>query len=356
MTHRAEKRILTVTIVLLLMLLSAVSFAAPPGNNVPNTIADPAAPENTIMQNESDNEDDARGNIDPLFGLDITVRLDESLFSAIIGNGYGRGLKFDIEAALESADFSFDSLAGITIGLDPGHQLNADNELEPIAPDSDSLKVRQSAGAVGIKTGVSEHEINLIIANKLADILKMAGATVVMSRTEADVSISNSERATVMNDANVDFWIRLHCENSIDKNVSGCTILIPAIGSAYEAASDSDLTSGSLTDEIYQKSYALANAVANEFCSATGASSLGIVCLDDQTGFNYSQSPVIAIEMGCLSNVADDICLNRAAYQNACAFGIYRGIAEYVSEYYSSDTADSVLITSNANGMDSNER
>ena len=32
----------------------------------------------------------------------------------------------------------------------------------------------------------------------------------------------------MMNDANVDFWIRLHCESSQDCNTSGCTILVPA--------------------------------------------------------------------------------------------------------------------------------
>lgn len=364
-THRTKMRISAIALALSIMLLSAISFATPRENDTPSTIADPAV---SSTRNETDNADNAdnkdnsdkaeRGNSDSPFGFDITLRINDSLFAAIIGNDYGRGLKFDIDAALESADFSPDSLLGITIGIDPGHQLNADNELESIAPSSSSVKARQSAGSVGIKTGVSEHAINLIIANKLAAILEKAGASVVMSRNEADVSISNSERAAIMNNANVDFWIRLHCESSTDENISGCTILIPAIASAYDTASDPDPTVKALNSEIYQKSYALANAVANEFCSVTGAKSLGIVCLSDQTGFNFSQSPVIAIEMGCLSNVADDICLNRAAYQNACAFGIYRGISEYVSQYYAapSNIDASYDATVDDNGTSPNEQ
>ena len=88
---------------------------------------------------------------------------------------------------------------------------------------------------------------------------------------------------------------------------------------------------------MYVKSLALATAVIKEFCTFTGAQPLGIVSLSDQTGFNYSDSPVIAIEMGCLSNEADDIRLNRAAYQDACAFGIYRGINQYAAMIESGD-------------------
>ena len=88
---------------------------------------------------------------------------------------------------------------------------------------------------------------------------------------------------------------------------------------------------------MYVKSLALATAVIKEFCTFTGAQPLGIVSLSDQTGFNYSDSPVIAIEMGCLSNEADDIRLNRAAYQDACAFGVYRGINQYAAMIESGD-------------------
>lgn len=332
MLNKAAKRMFIITLVLAIMLLSIVSYAAPKQESIPST-----APEQNDDQKSAD--DDAAYNIKV---PEIALQLSGSLLSSIIGCEYGCGIRFDINAALDSADFSADTLEGLIIGVDPGHQAEEDTELESIAPDSAATKIRQSAGATGIITGAKEHSINLIIANKLADILQQAGATVIMSRSEADVSISNAERAAIMNDAGVDFWIRLHCENSIDETVSGCTILIPA-----DVAPSTDVAQGKAAEKasqetkpeqggIYQSSLLLAQAVANEFCAVTGAKQLGIVCLEDQTGFNYSNSPVIAIEMGCLSNAADDIRLNRASYQNACAFGLYRGI----SVYYSSLTAE----------------
>ena len=112
----------------------------------------------------------------------------------------------------------------------------------------------------------------------------------------------------------------------------------PAVDPEQVGRKDSRKEASAPADnDMYVKSLALATAVIKEFCTFTGAQPLGIVSLSDQTGFNYSDSPVIAIEMGCLSNEADDIRLNRAAYQDACAFGIYRGINQYAAMIESGD-------------------
>lgn len=193
-----------------------------------------------------------------------------------------------------------------------------------------------------------------------------------MSRTDADVSISNSERAEIMNEANVDFWIRLHCESAQDANTSGCTVLIPSEDMLFSSALSSPAKPRSMSRDIttrevkeasvpsdngmYVKSLALATAVIKEFCTFTGAQPLGIVSLSDQTGFNYSDSPVIAIEMGCLSNEADDIRLNRAAYQDACAFGIYRGINQYAAMIESGDFDIASLLESYNNSKSTKEK
>ncbi|MCE5236462.1 MAG: N-acetylmuramoyl-L-alanine amidase [Eubacteriales bacterium] len=207
-----------------------------------------------------------------------------------------------------------EALAGRVIGIDPGHQQFADIALERISPASGLLKPRMSGGATGVKTGAEESLINLLIALKLQKLLADAGATVVMTRTSQDVSLSNADRASLMNQENVELWIRLHCDASTDANVSGACALIP---------------SPSETPKTYEPSLALAEAVLNAFCAATGAKDLGITPLDSQTGFNWSKSPVISLEMGHLSNACDDVHLNRDAYQSVCAKGIFDGLAAY---------------------------
>ena len=210
---------------------------------------------------------------------------------------------------------SHSALNGVVIGIDPGHQAEADIALERVSPFSEILlKPRMSSGAVGVKTGMQESLLNLLIAKKLQKLLIDAGATVVMSRTSQEVSVSNAERAALMNQNGVLLWIRLHCDASTDANISGACSLTP---SSAESPS------------IYDKSLVLAQYVLDGFCASTGANNRGVFALENQTGFNWSQSPVVTLEMGHLSNACDDVRLNRDAYQNACAKGILNGIAAY---------------------------
>lgn len=207
-------------------------------------------------------------------------------------------------------------LFGHVIGIDPGHQGAADIMLEPIFPASTLFKPRMSGGAIGVKTGVEESLLNLLIALKLQKALSDAGATVVMARSSQTDSLSNAERAELMNQNNVELWIRLHCDASSDASLSGACALIP---------------SAELTPAIHPQSAVLASAVLSGFCAATGAKDLGICALDNQTGFNWSNSPVVTLEMGYLSNPFDDVRLNRDAYQNTCVKGIVGGLEAYFS-------------------------
>ncbi len=205
-------------------------------------------------------------------------------------------------------------LNGCVIGVDPGHQEIEDLGLEPVSPGSERTKARMSKGATGVKTGVPEYRINLQIALKLKTLLESEGAQVVMTRTDHNVSLSNLERSTMMNEAGVDFWIRLHCDASSSQDVSGARALIP---------------SRAITPLIYRKSLVLAKTIMAEYTVATGTNPLPIRSLINQTGFNWSETPVIAIEMGYLSNSSDDLRLNRDSYQAACATGIFKGILHY---------------------------
>lgn len=209
-------------------------------------------------------------------------------------------------------------LTGITVGIDAGHQEKASKVYEPIAPNSERTKARMTPGAIGVKTGAQEYEIVLFIAKKLQKLLENAGASVVMSRSTHDVDISNKERAELMNEAEVDCWVRLHCDSSIDSALTGTRVLSPA---------------KTITPDIYQDSLTLSKCLLVYFCKETGSKQLPIALKEDQTGFNWSQSPVATVEMGYLSNPPDEALLTKSSYQDTCAKGLYKGIAAYfVSE------------------------
>lgn len=204
-------------------------------------------------------------------------------------------------------------LQGYVIGIDPGHQLHADNDTEPVYPGSETaFKERMSRGTAGVRTGVMEHEINLIVSKKLAHLLSDAGASVVLTRTKSNVSLSNIDRAQMMNQAEVDFWVRIHCNNSHSQDTSGALVISPHS-----------------TLEIADSSAELAQCVLQSFCEETGANNKGVCYSSYQTGFNWSVSPVITVEMGYLSNPVEDVRLCRDYYQTLCAQGIYKGILAY---------------------------
>lgn len=207
-------------------------------------------------------------------------------------------------------------LSGKKIGIDPGHQATADTALEPVAPGSSRMKERMTTGGIGVKTKIPEYETTLVISKKLQALLEEAGAIVYMLRTENDVHISNAERAQIMNKAGVDCWIRVHCDSSKDASLNGVHVLSPSAVSA---------------PHIAESSLRLAKLVLRNVSKATGAKEISVLIKSDQTGFNWSERPVVTAELGYLSNPIEDVRLNRAYYQDACAKGMYEALVAYFS-------------------------
>jgi N-acetylmuramoyl-L-alanine amidase len=207
-------------------------------------------------------------------------------------------------------------LSGIVIGLDPGHQAHSNSDHEPIAPGSGETKKKVSSGTQGRFTGVAEYEVNLQVGLKLKQILTDLGATVVMTRESHDVDISNSERATMMNDAGAALVVRLHCNGSDNSDKHGAVVLIP---------------SNDCTAAINDASKEAGRCIIKAFVEATGAKDLGLQPRSDQTGFNWSTVPVCNVEMGYMTNEQEDKLLVKDDYQDLCAHGIANGIVDYFS-------------------------
>lgn len=63
-------------------------------------------------------------------------------------------------------------MAGIVIGIDPGHQRIYDPKPEPVAPGSSQTKQRVAGGARGVKSRVLEYQVNLAVGLMLRDLLE----------------------------------------------------------------------------------------------------------------------------------------------------------------------------------------
>lgn len=274
---------------------------------------------------------------------ELAVKELQRILNVDIDGIFGANTRGALTAAVESGRLSPVyvedlPLYGCIIGIDAGHQGEADLNLEPVAPGSLRKRFSMTEGCFGVRTNMRESIINLKISLMLTGLLEKLGAKVVNCRTSEDVSISNISRASLMNSSEVDFWIRLHCDSCSDPSVFGARILLPNAIHNFNIAS---------------RSAFLGECVINSYCSAVNTVRLLPRSLTGETGFNWSAVPVVTLELGYLSNAASDLALSSAEYQQKCAEGILFGIAEYYFGCGAVDAGKYFLITGSHGHRDS---
>lgn len=200
--------------------------------------------------------------------------------------------------------------------IDAGHQSKGNNAKEPIGPGASETKAKVAGGTRGVATGVPEYQLTLDVALKLQSELQSRGYTVVMCRTTNDVNISNAERAEIANNAGAGAFLRLHGNGAGSGDVSGAETLAPSSSNPY--------CSG-----IASQSQALSKAVLNGLCAATGAKNRGVKIADNMSGINWSRVPVTIVEMGYMTNPAEDASMQDPAYQVKLAKGMADGVDAY---------------------------
>ena len=216
----------------------------------------------------------------------------------------------------ETPDTDEDSrpLEGMIICIDPGHQGRGDSTQEPIAPGSTETKAKVSSGTQGAFTRVAEYVLNLEVGLMLRDKLEELGAIVIMTRTTHDINISNSERAILANDNNCDMVIRIHANGSTDSSVRGYCIMIP--GSLY-------------TPNIVSDSRYMAEVLDSILPNYVSIPSLGLLTMNDLTGFNWLIVPGILLEMGFMTNRTDDETMQTAEFHEGVTDAMVDALIRY---------------------------
>lgn len=210
----------------------------------------------------------------------------------------------------------------ILICIDPGHQspeVDMSGQ-EPNAPGSSVMKTKATGGTVGQYSGVPEYQLNLEISMMLRDELQKQGYEVVMTREDNETAISNAERAVLANESGADFVVRIHANGSENTETNGALVLVGSEENSY-------------VGELYDESFSLGENILNAYCETTGMANLGVQTNDTMTGINWSEVPVIILEMGFMTNRQDDLNMADPEYQKKMVEGIVKGIDAYcVSE------------------------
>ncbi|MBU4643034.1 N-acetylmuramoyl-L-alanine amidase [Bacillus toyonensis] len=205
-----------------------------------------------------------------------------------------------------------------TIFIDPGHQRKGDLSKERVSPSSNETKYKVTYGASGVVTKKTEYQLTLETSLILKEELEKRGYHVMMTRTTNDVNISNIQRAQMANDANASLTVRVHADGSDDNSsVKGFSILTP------ENTQD--------TRGIYQDSLRASQTILNNVRDGgINIHGNGIFKRSDMTGFNWSKTPVVLLEIGFMSNPTEDRLLSDPVYQRRLMVLTADGISKYL--------------------------
>jgi N-acetylmuramoyl-L-alanine amidase len=202
--------------------------------------------------------------------------------------------------------------------VDPGHDLRANPDTEPIGPGSTTLKIKDGGGTHGVVSGLREADLDLRVALRLRRLLRDGGIRVVMTRTRtAGTSMGNVARARIANRAGAALFVRVHADGSTDRRARGTHTLHPALRRGW-------------TDDVYSASKRAARLVQDELVRSLGFPDRGLQERSDFTGFNWADVPVLLAELGFMTNPTEDRLLATAAYQRRAAVGLCRGTMRFL--------------------------
>lgn len=205
---------------------------------------------------------------------------------------------------------------GYLVVIDAGHQAKGNSAKEPIGPGASERKAKVASGTTGVSTGLPEYKLTLAVSLKLRDELEARGYQVMMIRESHDVNISNAERAQIANDAGADAFIRVHANGSDDHSQNGILTICQTSGNPYNG-------------NLYSESRSLSDCVVDAMVKATGAKKRSVWETDTMSGVNWCQVPVTIVEMGFMSNPAEDEKMATEDYQYQLAKGMADGIDAY---------------------------
>ena len=182
-------------------------------------------------------------------------------------------------------------LKGKTIVLDPGH-----------SPDP---------GSVG-PTGYREADANLSIALVLRQMLKAAGANVVMTRDDSS-DLPLYDRPVIAKDSDADLFVSIH-NNALPDGVNPFT------------------NNGVSTYYYHPHSINLAKAIQSEMVKATGLPDHGLyygnLAVDRPT-----QYPAVLVECAFMIVPEQEAMLKTYRFRKTVAGAIMRGIEHFLEEY-----------------------
>lgn len=212
--------------------------------------------------------------------------------------------------------------------IDPGHQLgNATHpdEINRLVNAGGFMKACNTTGTA-TDAGFPEATFTWDVSLALRSRLEAEGATVVMTRSANSASQWGpcvDTRGRLGNQVHADAVISVHGDGA-DPSYRGFFVIMPGLLTGW-------------TDDIYQSSHALGEAVHAGLvdAGATVANDYGGTGYSVRTDLgtlNWSNVPVVMVELGNMRNATDAAHMTSHAYRGAVyAKGLAAGLTEFVT-------------------------
>ena len=218
-------------------------------------------------------------------------------------------------------------LAGRTIVIDPGH--NGQNWAHPDEINTPVWIGTQwracDTTGTATDTGYTESAYNLDVALRLADLLRQAGANVVLTRSDDNGwGPCIDERAAIGNRAHADVGISIHADGG------------PAAGRGFHVIYPPSIAG--YTDDIAADSNRLALDVRASYAAGTSmpyatyiGSGNGLSERSDLGGLNLSDVPKVFIETGNMRNADDVQRLVDGGFRQQAANALVQALSNYLA-------------------------
>jgi N-acetylmuramoyl-L-alanine amidase len=179
----------------------------------------------------------------------------------------------------------------ITIAIDPGHG------------------GRDPGGVAG---EVLEKDLNLQIANRLAELVEQEPQIVAVLTRTSDITVDNELRLQLAEQAGAEIFLSVHVNAFSDESVHGIETLVD------DTRSQDD------------PSWKLAELIQNALITTTQARDRGV--RSQPLYLQHTELPSVSAEVGFLSSPEEREKLLDSAYQDKIAEGLLQGVIDYLKE------------------------
>jgi N-acetylmuramoyl-L-alanine amidase len=214
--------------------------------------------------------------------------------------------------------------------LDPGHNGGNAAARAEIARHVPAGGFTKPCNTTGTSTddGYAEHAFTFDVALRTADLLRGAGLTVVLTRTDdSGVGPCVDVRAGTANEAQAALSVSIHADGAAP-DVRGFHVIAPALAPDGGNAA------------ILEASAEAASALMAAFAAATAQPPAiypgalvqpGLTRRDDLAGLNLARVPAVMIECANMRNPADAAAVRDESWRQRAAQGIADGVLAYLA-------------------------